>query len=181
MKKTQRKVKLHSNSPFKGEYNIVKIKATFRWLPRKIWFWLYDHGFLNHRIISRTSYSNLIVANENNGLNLIFQALGGYTVYPIELDNASIGTGTTPPDADDTDLETPVVQNIVRARRTVGIDNIVTEWFLSNDELPNGTYNEFALKCGTQLFARSIISPAHTKGDLEDTLFEYTISATITP
>lgn len=121
--------------------------------------------------------SNLVVFNTDHGAQLILQHLAGDTTYPLNLDNASIGTGTTAAADTDTDLETPEVEDIPRVLVEINTDNIYTEWFIPSDELPNDTYTEFGLFAGTQLFARSIISPSFTKGNNEDALVEYTIYA----
>lgn len=166
-----------STFEFKGSYVIRRFKALPAWIPNWLKFRMHKLG-LTKELGRSPLIENLIVLNQDNGLNLFMQHLFGDDFYPLELDNASIGTGTTDPASDDTDLETPVTTGILRATgELTDIDTLVTEWFISNDELPNGTYTEFALKCGTQLFCRSIISPSHTKSDNEDTLMEYTIVA----
>ena len=114
----------------------------------------------------------------NYGVNLFLRHLGGDDTYPLELTFAAIGTGTTAPTDADTGLQTPVLSNVPRATiEFTAVDQISTEWFMTNDELANGTYNEFGLFTGTQIFCRSIISPAHTKASNEDTLVEYIINA----
>lgn len=169
--------KLHSQFGFNGKYRVITLEKKPSWIPVSVWLWMYHQGLLDSKI-KRISpvIENLIVFNANHGLNLFIQHLAGNDTYPLEIDNASIGTGSTSPVDGDTDLETPVTTGIPRATITESLDNIVTEWFITNDELPNDTYTEFGLKCGTQLFCRSIISPSHTKADNEDTLIEYTIT-----
>lgn len=155
-----KKVNLHNPlRKLKGSYTLKVFKAGTKELLRE------------------SHHENLVVLNANRGLNLLIQALGGLTIYPLEIDNASIGTGDNVPADSDTDLETPVLENIIKARTTINVDNLILEFFMTNDELANGTYTEFGLFCGNQLFARSIISPSHTKADFEDTLIEYTITA----
>jgi len=119
---------------------------------------------------------NLVVNNANNGVNLIAQRLIGLTTYDIEITQAKIGTGTTPPTDADTDLETPVTSNIPRATQIVSPTNLaVITFFIPDVDLPNGTYNEFGLFCGNQLFARSLILPSYTKASAEDTTVEYSL------
>lgn len=160
----------------RGSYTLTKLKKKPEWIPVRAWLWMFKKGLLNWAIIGQTQHENKIMLDTNYGMQLFFQHLGGLDTYPLELDNASIGTGTTAPTDTDHDLETAVVENIVRATVEIGLDYVLTEWFITDDELPDGTYNEFGLKCGTQLFCRSIISPAHTKAANEDTLIQYTIS-----
>lgn len=170
---------MKSKFGMRGFYKIITLRAKPKFISKKIWLKMYHAGLIDF-MIKRESpvISNLIVQNTNRGIALFFQHLGGVTTFPLDLSLASIGTGTNAPADADTDLQTPVVTDIDRSTATIGLDNIVTEWFITNDDLPNGTYNEFGLFCGTRLFARSIISPAHTKADNEDTLIEYTITGT---
>lgn len=173
----QASIPLKSNFDFGGRYQITTLRAKPRWIPVSLWLKLYHMGLLDFMVIRKSPViKNLVVFNQDNGVNLFIQHLGGVDTYPLELDNASIGTGSTAPTDADTDLETPVLEDIIRATVDINVTDLVTEWFMTDDELPNGTYNEFGLKCGTQLFCRSIISPSHTKASGEDTLVEYTIT-----
>lgn len=166
--------------PFSGKYRIIRMRAKPNWIPTSIWLWLYHKGALEFMVIDRSAYiSNRIMFSLDHGVNLFLRHLGGDDTYNLELTQAAIGTGNTAPVDGDTALETPVLSGIPRATVTFDVDNIVTEWFMTNDELANGTYEEFGLfnGGGTQLFCRSIISPAHTKASNEDTLVEYIINA----
>lgn len=174
-----KKIELNSAMPrFTGEYRIITLKAKPKWISVKTWLCLYNKGLLR-MWVKRVSpvIKNKVVFNTDHGVHLIVRQLAGDTTYPIELELAAIGTGSTAPTDADTDLETPVVTDIIRA--TIGYDltSVDTEWFMIDSELPDGTYNEFALYCGTQMFCRSIINPAHTKASNEDTLVQYTINA----
>lgn len=163
---------------FQGEYRIITLKKKPWFVPVKFWLSLYNLGLINFMVKNVSPViKNKVVFNENNGVNLMIQHLAGDTTYPLELTLASIGTGTTAPTDADTDLETPVLENVIRATVEHDLNSVITEWFMIDSELPDGTYNEFALWCGTQLFARSIITPAHTKAENEDTLVQYTIYA----
>lgn len=161
-----------------GQYRITKLRAKPRWIPVSIWLKLYHAGLLNFMVISRSPYiKNRIMLSLNYGMNLFFRHLGGDDTYPLELNFAAIGTGTNPAADGDTGLQTPVLSNIPRATVDfTDVDILTTEWFITNDELANGTYNEFGLFCGTRIFCRSIISPAHSKASNEDTLVEYIIN-----
>lgn len=122
---------------------------------------------------------NLVVMSDGYGLNLVARALAGLpSAHPLEIKYAGIGTGTTPPADGDTGLETPVLQQIVRANRSVTGAEITFEFFIADIELANGTYNEFALFCGTdpedlKLYARSIITSPLEKDSNEDISIEY--------
>lgn len=150
-------------------------------VPVATWLWMRRKGLIDSWIKETSPViENLVVLSDGYGVNLIMRHLQGDPLLPLVIDNASIGTGSTAPAATDTDLETPVVTGIIRATGTLTApDTLVTEWFITNDELPNGTYNEFGLKCGTRLWARSIISPSHTKASNEDTLIEYTTEGSV--
>lgn len=170
---------ISSQFGFKGKYRVITLRAKPSWIPVKLWLWAYHKGLLNMFVKNVSPIiENHIVLNSNHGLALFFQHMAGIDTYPLELDLAAIGTGTNAPADGDTSLQTPVLTGILRATVDVDLDNIVTEWFITDDELANGTYNEFALYMGTQMFCRSIISPSHTKNSNEDTLIEYTVSGT---
>lgn len=118
---------------------------------------------------------NLIVSNTDNGINLIIQRLIGLKVYDIEITSAEIGTGSSIVTDADTDLDVPVTTGISRALESASTDTALIQFFIPDGSLPNDTYNEFGLRCGTKLFARSLISPAYTKASNEDTSVEYQI------
>lgn len=119
---------------------------------------------------------NLVVAGTNHGLGLITKQLIGITTYPLEITQAKIGTGTTAPTNSDTNLQTPTLAGILRSTQSATATVATMEFFISNTDLPNGTYTEFGLFCGDQLFARSIISPSYSKATNEDSGFEYVIT-----
>lgn len=123
---------------------------------------------------------NLVVASNDHGLGIIMQHLIGTTTYPLEITQGKIGTGTTPPTDSDTDLETITFAGIQRATQVISATTCTIELYISNTDLPNGTYTEFGLFCGDQLFARSIISPSYSKSSNEDTGIEYLITASNT-
>jgi hypothetical protein len=125
-------------------------------------------------------HHNIVVINATRGLNILMRHLGGDTAISLVVSSGAIGTGSTAPTTADTALATPVLTGIDVARATVNTDNVVLEFFMTDSELANGTYNEFGVyvnEATEKLFARSLISPAHTKSAGEDTLVEYTITA----
>lgn len=121
---------------------------------------------------------NLIMLGTNTGVNLILARLANVLTYDCIVTSGEIGTGTTPAAASDTALVTPTVTGIAVASAAVASGSILLSFFIPSGTLANGTYNEFLLRCGTQAFARSIISPAYTKGTNQDTTIEYTINGT---
>lgn len=121
---------------------------------------------------------NLIMLGTDTGVNILLQNLANITTYSPIITSAEIGTGTTAPTNSDTNLQTPVTTGILVASSSVSSGSILLSFFIPSGSLANGTYNEFGLRCGTQLFARSIITPAYTKGSNQDTTIEYTINGT---
>ena len=169
---------MNSKFSLSGSYRIVTLRSKPGWVPQKIWMKLYHAGLLKPWIKNISPvYHNLIMMDTDVGLNLVMRQLAGDTRYPLEIDSAGIGTGSTAPSSSDTNLEAPVVVGIVKSTgELTDVSTLFTEWFFTNDDLPDGTYTELALFCGTRIWCRSIISPSHTKGPSEDTLFEYSIT-----
>lgn len=163
----------------RGRYQIITLDPKPDHVPTAEWLKMRRDGRIAKHIRSVSPvHHNLIMLDSDVGLNLIMQHLSGDTTYPLNINYAAIGTGATTPADDDTSLDTPAVTNIPRAiGELTDVDTFYTEWFITNDELPNDEYTEFGLYCGTQLFARSLIeSPTHTKEDNEDTLIVYSIT-----
>ena len=121
---------------------------------------------------------NLIMNSANHGLNVIARRNIGDFSNDIEITSAEIGTGDTAPTINDTDLETPVLTGILRANQVASGGAVTLEFFMSDAELANGTYSEFGLRAGSQLYARALIDPAYTKSSNEDTSCEYQITYT---
>jgi hypothetical protein len=129
-------------------------------------------------------FPNMVVANNNSGLHLIALSLIGSSPYDLNIRYAKIGTSTTPVTEGDTGLITPTtltgITAILRANQTASFKQSVLTFYVTDQQLPNGTYNEFGIFVGPitdlRLFARSIITPAYTKGSLEDTSIEYTLN-----
>jgi len=130
------------------------------------------------KLIRTTQWNkNLIVVNENSGLNIAVKNLLGNFTYNLEITKAKMGTGTATPNSNDTDLKNPVVDNIALANKNENsTSEVFLEFFISDAECPNGTYYEFGIFCGNRLFARSLISPALTKSTGQDITAEYTIN-----
>lgn len=116
---------------------------------------------------------NLISTANGHGLNILARRLCNNKLYDLVITEAKIGTGTTAAAITDTDIETVAAEDILVANQSYSGGVATLEFFISDDELADGTYTEFSVHCGTQLFSRSIISPSYTKADNEDTLVEY--------
>lgn len=160
MKNRLIKRQVKSNTGIKGKYTITKYKAGTK------------------EVISSQEVDNLVVANTGNGTDLITRQLIGDDTYTLEIDSASIGTGTSDPSTADTGLETPVLADIARTKAVATPTSVTLDFFIPDATLANGSYSEFGLFCGDQLFARSIIAPAFTKSSGEDTAINYQITIT---
>lgn len=119
---------------------------------------------------------NAVTAASGHGLNIITRRLCGDLTYDIMITKAKIGTGTTAPTTADTNLETVVTDNIPLANQGASGAVATLEFFITDSQLPDGTYEEFGIFAGNQLFARSLISPSYTKAANEDTAAEYVIT-----
>jgi len=120
---------------------------------------------------------NLVVLNEGSGMNLLAKRLIGETTYDLKITQAKIGDDNTAATDDDTDLGNTILDGIVVATATeTGTSQITLEFFIADAELAEDDYEEFGIFCGNQLFARSVISPTHTKSVGEDTSVEYQVN-----
>ena len=153
------KLNLKNNSGISGSYVIRKYKAGTKEL---IW--------------QSEPIKNLIVSSSGYGRNIIARVLASDNTYPLAITSAEIGTGNTAPTNADTNTETAVLTGISIAEVVVTNNVVVFSFFIASGELANGTYKEFTMKCGTQLFARSLITPNYVKGTNEDTTIDYTIT-----
>jgi len=152
-------LKEKTNFNFKGKYRIITTDSiTGKVLKTSPWI------------------DNLIMLGTNTGVQLFINRLANILTYDVVLTSAEIGTGTTAPTNADTNLQTPTVTGILIANTVVSTGSVLFSFFIPSGSLANGTYNEFGLRCGTRLFARSIISPPYTKGTNQDTTIEYTIN-----
>lgn len=150
---------ISDETSLKGKYKITTFKAGTKEVLRET-----------------EDIHNLIVSSNGYGKNIIARQLLGDTTYAIEIDSAGIGDDNTAPTVNDTALGNEVLGGISIATSSVANNVIDIDFFITDAELTNGTYEEFGLKQNGRLFARSIISPAYTKASNEDTLISYTIT-----
>jgi len=160
MKNRLIKRQVKSGTGIKGKYTITKYKAGTK------------------EVISTQEVDNLVVANAGSGTDLITRRLIGDNTYSLEIDSASIGTGTDIPSTADTGLQSPVLADIARTKAISTPTSVTLDFFIPDATLANGSYSEFGLFCGDRLFARSIIAPAFTKSTGEDTAINYQIILT---
>lgn len=122
---------------------------------------------------------NKVVSSSGGyGRNLIARQLAGDTTYPLAINSAAIGDGTTAPADSDTGLGNSLASGISITNIVVSNGSLQVDVFVADGALPNGTYKEFGLFCTGRLFARILISPNYTKATGEDTLFSYTLNLT---
>ncbi len=156
--------------------NMLKLKDNTKKIKGKIRITTFQAG--TKEIIRQTGWMpNLIVLGENTGMNLLIKRLINNTTYDLIITSAEIGTDDTPPANGNTNLIAPVVTGIEVSNVTqVDVDEALIEFFIPDAQLPEGTYKEFGLRCGTQLFSRVLISPVYEKTIGSDTKVEYTIN-----
>lgn len=122
---------------------------------------------------------NLVVESATTGTGIL--ALASVGLYNSTITRAGIGTGDTAPADANTDLETAVLTDVTPTYRSTTLNVAFLEFFMSDAELANGTYREFALFCGDswanrKLYARALISPTYTKSTGEDTQINYQLT-----
>jgi len=140
-----------------------------------------------NEIVAQTPWmKNLVVNSSNYGRNLIVQRLVGTNTYTLNITHAEIGTSTGSPAASDVALASPIVR-VVKTLGQVGagLNQAQLQFFFSDANLPDGTYNEFGTyidgAAGTatgQLFNHILFSSAYVKTAGEDTTVEVDFTIT---
>ena len=122
---------------------------------------------------------NLIMDSPGYGLDLIIQRMVGINTYSLNILYGEFGTGTTTPALTDTALTTPTNRAAVGFQQDYGSTDAIVQFFFSDSQLANQTYNEFGTfvdgtsTIGTgQLFNHALISPGYTKVAGQDTTVE---------
>lgn len=121
---------------------------------------------------------NMVMEGLSNGVGVIMRQLAGDTTFPIAITSGEIGTGSTAPTINDTNLQTPVLTGIIIRQKTFTATTCTLKLYITDAELPNGTYREFGLRSGTQLFARSLIASPFVKTTGQNAMIEYQLSIT---
>jgi hypothetical protein len=126
---------------------------------------------------------NLIMGSSGYGLDIIIQRLVGMNTYSLNIMFGEIGTGSTPPALSDTALTTPAKRAAVGFQQDFGQTDAVVQFFFSDSQLANTTYNEFGTFIdGTstigsgQLFNHALLSPAYVKEAGTDTTVQVDIA-----
>jgi len=120
---------------------------------------------------------NLVVTGASGyGRNLIMRRLAGDNSFGIAIDGAGIGTGTPVLADSTTALTAEVTDDFLLADRSLSNNVLIVSWFITDANLPDGTYTEFRMSIGGRLFTIAAISPSHVKGSGEDTAVDYTLT-----
>lgn len=168
MKNSSREVK--SEAGIRGEVTIKVFEARFD-----------ENGVNigNGKLLETIQFHNKVVASTGGtGRNIILRQLSGDTTFPMEIDSAEIGTGTNAPADSDTALQTPVLTGIPIANTILTASTLTLTLYVTDVQLANGAYTELALRCGTKLFARALISPTLNKSSNQNISVDYTLSLT---
>lgn len=129
---------------------------------------------------------NLVVNNSNRGRNLIVQRLVATNTYTLNITYGEIGTSAGSPTASDVGLGTPTVRVATSlASVGVGLNVAQLQFFFTDGQLPNGTYQEFGTfvdgttaTASGQLFNHILLSTPYTKAAGEDTTVEVDFTIT---
>lgn len=127
------------------------------------------------KLIHTQHETNKVVSSSGHGRNLLIRQLAGDITYGIEIDSGKIGTDATAPVDGNTDLGTVVLDGITVEKATFSNDTATWSFFIIDSALANGTYNEFGMFIGSQMFSRAIFSSPYSKSTGESTRVDYQI------
>lgn len=126
---------------------------------------------------------NLIMGGSGYGLDIIIQRLVGLNTYSLNITYGEIGTGSTTPALSDTGLTAPTNRAAVGFQQDYGQTDAIVQFFFSDSQLDNQTYNEFGTFIdGTttigsgQIFNHALLSPAYEKTAGTDTTVQVDIN-----
>lgn len=135
-------------------------------------------------VISVTKQKNRIMLGTNTGKTLILQRLIGTNTYTLNITHADIGTGTNTPADGNTALQTAVAR-VAKTTATISSNVATFQFFFSDGDLANGTYNEFGTFVdGTasvstgKIFNRALFGTPYVKASGEDTTIQLDITIT---
>jgi len=133
-------------------------------------------GYRNGVLISEQNETNLVVSSSGYGRNLIVRQLTGNTDYGIEINQGKIGDDGTAPSESDTDLGNVILDGILIEKSIFLNDEATFSFFITDSSLADGTYKEFGMFIGGQLFSRAIFSEDYIKSTNQSTRIDYSIS-----
>lgn len=132
--------------------------------------------FRNGKEISRKSHHNLVVNSSGYGKNIILRQLSGDDTYAIDIASFCAGSSNQAVSELDTDLIALVMSGISITDYVISGSQLIMNVFVTDAEMPNGTYREFGFKTsGNRLFSRIVPAGALVKSAGEDILFIYTL------
>lgn len=136
-----------------------------------------------HFIERAREVNNLIMDSSGYGLDLIIQRLVGINTYSLNILYGEIGTGATAPALSDMGLTAPTNRAAVGFQQDYGATDAILQFFFSDSQLANETYNEFGTFVGGtstigtgQLFNHALISPGFAKTSGTDVTVQCDIS-----
>lgn len=108
--------------------------------------------------------------------SLLIAHMNGDDSNPLEVTSLELGSGNTPVTPADTELDTMTVDAIPPSRITPSAKATLYEFYVVDAEMPNGTYRELGLRCGSILATRALFTTPYVKAAGRDTIIRYTPS-----
>ena len=116
---------------------------------------------LNHGEVA-AEQDNTIMQGSGTGLDIIGQWLGyqyvqanGGTPVPVGINYGAIGTGNTAPTVSDTQLTTEFARSLISFYQNTAFTTAVLQFFFSDAQLNNQTYNEVGIFANATATANS--------------------------
>ncbi|MCP6719747.1 MAG: hypothetical protein KJI72_00255 [Patescibacteria group bacterium] len=163
------------------KHNLIKLPDSFGVRGRII---IRTYRVGTKKLLRELIVPNLVVSSSDHGRNLIAQRLAGTNTYTLNITHGEIGTGTATPLNNDTALQTPTLRK-AKTLESVSNNIVTIQFFMSDAELADGTYNEFgtfvdgSATIGTgQLFNRALFATPYIKASGEDTTVEVEFTIT---
>ena len=111
----------------------------------------HEVGSAMRPIVSDVTHKNMVMQGSFTGLDLIIQwiigqmATGqGAAAYQNGINYGEIGTGNTAAALSNTALVAPVARTVPTLQQDFGLTQAIVQFFFSDANLANNTYNEFA-------------------------------------
>jgi hypothetical protein len=183
--KTAKKIKIKESPAIQGQFVIRQYeKGQIKYKTQLIY--TKDNRVIVKYVVDKDSLKNatpcfeklcknkIVTGAGGYGANLLLRQMSGDITYSIELDEICFGTGTNPPSASDTGLQTETVTGIGFADTTLTNNVLLIDVFVPSGSMPDATYRELGLKMNGRLFTRSSMN--YEKTTNKDTTLEYTIT-----
>jgi hypothetical protein len=141
------------------------------------------HTYRAGYLATPVAQQNLVMQSPNFGKDLIIQRLVGINTYSLNILFGEIGTGATVPALTDTGLTAPTNRASVGFQQDFGTTDAVFQFFFTDSQLVNQTYNEFgtfvdgsATIGSGQIFNHALFATPYTKVAGQDTTCEVDFS-----